>query len=60
MDQQPINQQHMQAPPNHGGHELFDAHEVIAGIISMLDQYQMYEPQNNGYRVSFHRAEFSK
>ncbi|WP_375162810.1 spore coat protein [Rossellomorea sp. SC111] len=38
-------------PPNmmntqsqdHGGHELFDAHEVIAGIISMLDQYQMYD-----------------
>ncbi|WP_241156818.1 spore coat protein [Bacillus sp. FJAT-42376] len=28
---------------DHGGHELFDAHEVIAGIISMLDQYQMYE-----------------
>ncbi|XKG86873.1 spore coat protein [Sutcliffiella horikoshii] len=28
---------------NHGGHELYDAHEVIAGIISMLDQYQMYE-----------------
>ncbi|WP_207710035.1 spore coat protein [Roseburia sp. 1XD42-34] len=27
---------------NHGGHELFDAHEVIAGIINMLDQYQMY------------------
>ncbi|MGP4077987.1 spore coat protein [Halobacillus sp. K22] len=27
---------------NHGGHELFDAHEVIAGVISMLDQYQMY------------------
>lgn len=27
---------------NHGGHELFDAHEIIAGIISMLDQYQMY------------------
>ncbi|MGI8315611.1 spore coat protein [Halobacillus mangrovi] len=38
-----------QMPPNmmqnknHGGHEMFDAHEVIAGIISMLDQYQMYE-----------------
>lgn len=32
-------------PPsvNHGGHELFDAHEVIAGVISMLDQYQMYD-----------------
>ncbi|XBD02188.1 spore coat protein [Pseudalkalibacillus hwajinpoensis] len=28
---------------NHGGHELFDAHEVIAGIINMLDQYQMYD-----------------
>lgn len=28
---------------NHGGHELFDAHEVIAGIISMLDHYQLYE-----------------
>ncbi|MGA4721216.1 spore coat protein [Fictibacillus nanhaiensis] len=28
---------------NHGGHELFDAHEVIAGIISMLDQYQMHD-----------------
>lgn len=27
---------------NHGGHELFDAHEVIAGLINMLDQYQMY------------------
>ncbi|WP_187442166.1 spore coat protein [Sutcliffiella horikoshii] len=31
------------ASTNHGGHELYDAHEVIAGIISMLDQYQMYE-----------------
>ncbi|MCG3417642.1 spore coat protein [Oceanobacillus sp. GSFE11] len=28
---------------NHGGHEMFDAHEVLAGIISMLDQYQMYD-----------------
>ncbi|QHE51810.1 spore coat protein [Pontibacillus sp. HMF3514] len=40
----------MQMPPNmqqqsmnHGGHEMFDAHEVIASIISMLDQYQMYD-----------------
>lgn len=32
-----------QVNQNHGGHELFDAHEVIAGIINMLDQYQMYE-----------------
>ncbi|WP_246944845.1 spore coat protein [Bacillus pinisoli] len=29
--------------PNHGGHEIFDAHEVIAGLINMLDQFQMYE-----------------
>ncbi|WP_044338241.1 spore coat protein [Rossellomorea aquimaris] len=44
-------QQGNQMPPNmmnnqskdHGGHELFDAHEIIAGIISMLDQYQMYD-----------------
>ncbi|SIS69585.1 Spore coat protein CotF [Virgibacillus pantothenticus] len=41
------NQQQPGAMPqqqstNHGGHELFDAHEVIAGIINMLDQYQMY------------------
>ncbi|MCA0987422.1 spore coat protein [Guptibacillus algicola] len=28
---------------NHGGHELFDAHEIISSIISMLDQYQMYD-----------------
>ncbi|WP_424475138.1 spore coat protein [Oceanobacillus kimchii] len=43
---QPSNQAGMTKPGqslNHGGHELFDAHEVIAGIISMLDQYQMYE-----------------
>jgi spore coat protein CotF len=33
--------QNMQS--NHGGHELFDAHEVISGIISMLDQFQMYD-----------------
>ncbi|MBO2944560.1 spore coat protein [Paenibacillus sp. F411] len=28
---------------NHGGHEIFDAHEVLAGMINMLDQYQMYQ-----------------
>jgi len=33
-DQQPIK--------NHGGHELFAAHAVISGLISMLDQDQMY------------------
>ncbi|WP_456274814.1 spore coat protein [Bacillus sp. AK031] len=49
MNNQPNPQQVPNAAPNqtpnknHGGHELFDAHEVIAGIISMLDQYQMYD-----------------
>lgn len=28
---------------NHGGHELFDAHETISSLINLLDQYQMYE-----------------
>ncbi len=28
---------------NHGGHEFFDAHEVISSVICMLDQYQMYD-----------------
>ncbi|MCA1011152.1 spore coat protein [Halobacillus halophilus] len=36
-------QPNMAPNQNHGGHELFDAHEVIAGVISMLDQYQMYD-----------------
>lgn len=36
----PINQT---MSKNHGGHELFDAHEVLAGLITMLDQYQMYD-----------------
>ncbi|SFE43190.1 spore coat protein [Alteribacillus iranensis] len=52
MDQQNMNQNQMQGKQvsenmpgmmNHGGHELFDAHEVIGGVIGMLDQYKMYE-----------------
>lgn len=53
MQNQNINQTGQQVTPNmqpnptysknHGGHEMFDAHEVLAGIINMLDQYQMYE-----------------
>ncbi|MCP3025771.1 spore coat protein [Halobacillus sp. A5] len=47
MDQQvpnPNTEPSEQMPPSisHGGHELFDAHEVIASIISLLDQYQLY------------------
>ncbi|WP_439098690.1 spore coat protein [Metabacillus sp. HB246100] len=49
MMQNQMNQQGMQQSPNmqpkmnHGGHEMFDAHEIIAGMINILDQYQMYE-----------------
>lgn len=27
---------------NHGGHDLFDSHEIIAGMINVLDQYMMF------------------
>lgn len=27
---------------NHGGHEIFDLHEVLAGLINVLDQYMMF------------------
>ncbi|MCP3033284.1 spore coat protein [Halobacillus sp. A1] len=48
MDQQPQTNgtqasNNMAPMVSHGGHELFDAHEVIASTISVLDQYQMYE-----------------
>ncbi|WP_096440646.1 spore coat protein [Alteribacter populi] len=46
MNQQQQNGTQLSAnmPPNmsHGGHELFDAHEVIGGVTGLLDQYQMY------------------
>lgn len=42
-DPLPQEMQQNQASLNHGGHELFDAHEVITGLITMLDQYQMYD-----------------
>ncbi|CAH0272256.1 hypothetical protein SRABI96_03727 [Peribacillus sp. Bi96] len=28
---------------NHGGHEIFDTHEVLAGFINVLDQYQLFD-----------------
>jgi spore coat protein CotF len=27
---------------NHGGHEIFDVHEALSGIINALDQYMMF------------------
>ncbi|MCE7792777.1 spore coat protein [Salipaludibacillus sp. CUR1] len=48
MQQQQQQQQGTQLsesmPPNksHGGHELFDTHEVIGGVIGTLDQYELY------------------
>ncbi|MBY0120424.1 spore coat protein [Bacillus sp. S/N-304-OC-R1] len=34
-----INQQ-----MNHGGHEVFDVHEVLSGTIGILDQYTLLRP----------------
>lgn len=28
---------------NHGGHEMFDSHEVLAGLINVLDQYLIFD-----------------
>ncbi|WP_416148829.1 spore coat protein [Salipaludibacillus sp. HK11] len=33
----------MPANKSHGGHELYDAHEVISGVMGVLDHYKMYE-----------------
>ena len=41
-DQQPMFQGNAQQPElNHGGHELFDLHEILAGTINILDQYMI-------------------
>ncbi|GAK13415.1 LOW QUALITY PROTEIN: hypothetical protein JCM19039_3258 [Geomicrobium sp. JCM 19039] len=32
------------AMTNHGGHELFDGHEMLAGMINVLDQYMIFKP----------------
>ncbi|WP_026798896.1 spore coat protein [Pontibacillus halophilus] len=43
-----MNQQQAGAQPptgagmNHGGHEMFDLHETLAGIINVLDQFMMF------------------
>ncbi|UOQ95727.1 spore coat protein [Halobacillus shinanisalinarum] len=44
--QQPQGKQlseNMMPNMSHGGHELLDAHEVIGGMIGLLDQYKMYD-----------------
>ncbi len=44
MQQNPAQQQNRMAPSmNHGGHEMFDSHEVLSSIIGMLDQYLIYD-----------------
>ncbi|MDM5297316.1 spore coat protein [Bacillus pumilus] len=41
-DQQPLFQGSAPQPElNHGGHELFDLHEILAGTINILDQYMI-------------------
>jgi spore coat protein CotF len=44
MQQQPNMQTSPNMPPNmrHGGHEVFDVHEVLSTLISTLDQYLMF------------------
>jgi spore coat protein CotF len=32
----------MQQKMNHGGHEVFDVHEILAGYINVLDQFVMF------------------
>lgn len=33
----------MPAQQSHGGHELFDAHEAISGLVGGMEQYLLYE-----------------
>lgn len=48
MQAQNQNQLNNQPPAmlnmNHGGHELFDMHEVLSGMISVLDQFMIFRP----------------
>ncbi|AJS57280.1 spore coat protein [Paenibacillus sp. IHBB 10380] len=48
MQEQSQNQLNNQPPAmlnrNHGGHELFDMHEVLSGMISVLDQFMIFRP----------------
>nr|WP_281890852.1 spore coat protein [Paenibacillus sp. YYML68] len=37
-----MNSNQLPSQMNHGGHEVFDLHEVIAGMINVLDQYMMF------------------
>ncbi|WP_408009800.1 spore coat protein [Pseudalkalibacillus sp. A8] len=43
--QQNPNQSPNRVPPSmaHGGHEMFDSHEVLSSIKGMLDQYLLYD-----------------
>ncbi|MEC0127583.1 hypothetical protein [Paenibacillus pabuli] len=27
---------------NHGGHEIYDVHEILEGAINVLDQYMLF------------------
>jgi spore coat protein CotF len=57
--QQGSNQ--MNPSMNHGGHEMFDSHEILSGFINVLDQYVLY----NGFiqdpelkQILLHQYEF--
>ncbi|WP_407270793.1 spore coat protein [Radiobacillus sp. PE A8.2] len=42
-NQMPQNMPTNQISHNHGAHELLDSHELIGGMIGMLEQYQLYD-----------------
>ncbi|UOQ42618.1 spore coat protein [Halobacillus salinarum] len=35
--------EYMPAPMSHGGHELFDAHEILGSMVGCIDNYTLYE-----------------
>ncbi|SFE66110.1 Spore coat protein CotF [Bacillus sp. OV194] len=37
-----FNTQQVPNQMNHGGHEVFDLHEILSGLINVLDQYMMF------------------
>ncbi len=49
LNEQPQNQNQqssaqMAAQESHGGHEMFDAHEALSGLVGSIEQTLLYEP----------------
>ncbi len=46
---------------NHGGHEMFDSHEILSSFISLLDQYVIFEQfiqDQELKRILYHQHQF--